>query len=74
MDTEDCLEHCQGTIMDYDKVNNIVNKEDWKGILQDYDYLKLDESKILQKLISHDILKGKRYKTFVNKSSNAFYF
>ena len=46
--------------MDYDKVNNIVNKEDWKGILQDYDYLKLDESKILQKLISHDILKGKR--------------
>ena len=67
------MEHCQGTIMDYDKVNNIVNKEDWKGILQDYDYLKLDESKILQKLISHDILKG-RYKTFVNKSSTAFYF
>ena len=50
--------------MDYDKVNNIVNKEDWKGILQDYDYLKLDESKILQKLISHDILKGKRYKIY----------
>ena len=68
------MEHCEGTIMDYDKVNNIVNKEDWKGILQDYDYLKLDESKILQKLISHDILKGKRYQTFVNKSSTAFYF
>ena len=68
------MEHCEGTIMDYDKVNNIVNKEDWKGILQDYDYLKLDESKILQKLISHDILKAKRYKTFVNKSSSVFYF
>ena len=60
--------------MDYDKINNIVNKEDWKGILQDYDYLKLDESKILQKLTSYDILKGKRYKTFVIKSSTAFYF
>ena len=68
------MEHCEGTIMDYDKINSIVNKEDWKGILQDYDYLKLDESKILQKLTSYDILKGKRYKTFVNKSSTAFYF
>ena len=67
------MEHCEGTIMDYDKINNIVNKEDWKGILQDYDYLKLDESKILQKLASYDILKGKRYKTFVNKSSTDFF-
>ena len=44
LDTEDCLELCEGTIADVDRLNIDKNEDGLKTILQDYERYKFSES------------------------------
>ena len=60
VDTEDCLEHCEGTIVDYNKISSIPNEEGWTPVLQQYEKHKHYEDIKLHKFYSYSHLKGNR--------------
>ena len=59
VDTEDCLEQCEGTIVDYSKISSIPNEEGWTNVLHQYEEHKHYEDIKLHKFYSYSILKGK---------------
>ena len=58
VDTEDCLEHCEGTIVDYNKISSSPNEEGWTTVLQQYETHKHYEDIKLHKFYSYSHLKG----------------
>ena len=44
VDTEDCLEQCEGTIADVDRLKIYKNEDGLETILQDYERYKFSES------------------------------
>ena len=44
VDTQDCLEHCEGTIADVNKLNNVKNEDGLKKMIEDYEIFKFSDS------------------------------
>ena len=43
VDTEDCLEQCEGTIADVVRQNNVKNEDGLKSLLEDYEIFKFSD-------------------------------
>ena len=53
VDTEDCLEQCEGTIADFIRLNDAKNEDRLKPFLKDYGRFKFSEISNLRFLITY---------------------